>query len=201
MGRLRHARPSPGLVVAVLALIAALAGSAVAEVATTAKLNKKEKKQTRKIARKQINKLAPGLSVAKAETADTANSANSASPTGPAGGDVTGTYPDPLIGDQKVTTPKLANGAITTSKLGTVRRRPSSPMSVAAGESELVVATCATGEQAFGGGGVWSNVNEPADLHVVQSFPNLLATQWSVRVYNGTGTARNFTADVLCLEA
>ena len=69
MQRLRHSRPNPALVVAIVALIAALAGTAVAEVATTAKLNKKEKKQTRKIARKQINKLAPDLSVAFADEA------------------------------------------------------------------------------------------------------------------------------------
>jgi 23S rRNA maturation mini-RNase III len=78
MRRLTHARPSPALVVAVVALVAALVGTAVAEVATTARLDKKEKKQTRKIARKQINKLAPGLSVANADTADNATNAENA---------------------------------------------------------------------------------------------------------------------------
>jgi hypothetical protein len=76
--RIRARRPSPALVVAILALVAALAGTAVAEVATTAKLNKKEKKQVKKIARKQIKKLAPGLSVSHADTADTADSADTA---------------------------------------------------------------------------------------------------------------------------
>lgn len=38
--------------------------------------------------------------------------------TGPAGGDLTGTFPDPLIGPGKVTTGKLADGAITNIKLG-----------------------------------------------------------------------------------
>ena len=74
MSRIRNARPSPAILVAVAALVAALGGSAVAEVATTAKLDKGEKKQVRKIAKKkangQIKKKAPGLSVASAENAD-----------------------------------------------------------------------------------------------------------------------------------
>jgi len=62
--------------VAVVALVAAVAGTAVADpVASTSAINKKKVK---KIATKQINKLAPGLSVAEAETANSANTANSA---------------------------------------------------------------------------------------------------------------------------
>ena len=74
MTRIKHRRPSPAILVAVIALVAALGGSAVAEVATTSKLNKKEKKQTKKIAKqqanKQIDKKASGLSVANADTVD-----------------------------------------------------------------------------------------------------------------------------------
>jgi hypothetical protein len=56
------------MVVAVMALVAALAGTAVAGPdASTSALNKKKAK---KIAKKQINKLAPGLSVANAENLD-----------------------------------------------------------------------------------------------------------------------------------
>ena len=79
MDRLSQVRPSPAMLVAVTALVAALVGTAVAGVATQSKLDGKERKQVSKIARKQadkrIAKLAPGLSVAVANSANTAKTA------------------------------------------------------------------------------------------------------------------------------
>ena len=73
--------PSPAMVVAVVALSLALVGSAVAGTST---LNKGvSKSKVKKIAKKQIKKAAPGLSVAHADTA-----------AGPAGGALSGNYPE-----------------------------------------------------------------------------------------------------------
>lgn len=70
MGRIRGKGPSPALVVSIIALVFAVAGTAVAGVATISVLSKKEKKQTRKIAKSEIKKAAPGLSVASADSAN-----------------------------------------------------------------------------------------------------------------------------------
>ena len=63
MRGMTNRRPSPALVVSVLALVAALAGVAVAQPPERAALTKGKVK---KLARQQIERLAPGLSVANA---------------------------------------------------------------------------------------------------------------------------------------
>jgi hypothetical protein len=73
MERLRGSKPSPAMVVSIVALVFALAGSAAAGVATISVLSKKEKKQTRNIAKDEINKAAPSLSVANATNSQNAN--------------------------------------------------------------------------------------------------------------------------------
>jgi hypothetical protein len=56
MRRIKGAKPSPALLVAVVALVAALAGTAIGGVAVTS-LSKKDKKQVKKISKKQAKKL------------------------------------------------------------------------------------------------------------------------------------------------
>jgi hypothetical protein len=68
--------PSPAILVAALALIAAVAGTAVA--GPDASTSAITKKKVKKIAAKQINKLAPDLSVAHAASADRADTAGTA---------------------------------------------------------------------------------------------------------------------------
>ncbi len=60
MRRIKRAKPSPALLVAVVALVAALAGTAIGGVAVTA-LNKQEKKQVKKISKTQAKKQARKL--------------------------------------------------------------------------------------------------------------------------------------------
>jgi hypothetical protein len=78
MGRVKRSAPSPAMIVAVIALVLAVAGSAVAAVATVSVLSKREKKQTRRIADREVKKLAPGLSVKSADSAKTAATASNA---------------------------------------------------------------------------------------------------------------------------
>ncbi len=70
------AHASPAMIVAVAALVVALGGTAVGSVATISALSKKEKKQTRNIAGQEIDKKAPSLAVASANSANTAASAD-----------------------------------------------------------------------------------------------------------------------------
>ncbi len=75
MGLLKGARPSPAIVVAILALVAGVTGAAVAQPAAKKAVTKKKAK---KIADKEIEKLAPGLSVASAASATNATNATNA---------------------------------------------------------------------------------------------------------------------------
>src|SRR5262245_900033 len=85
IGPIRIGRPSPAMTVAIIALVFAVAGTAIASVATVSVLSKKEKKQTRNIARDEIGKAAPGLSVANAASATTAADALALGGVGSAG--------------------------------------------------------------------------------------------------------------------
>jgi hypothetical protein len=75
MGLIERRRPSPWMLVAVAALTFAIAGTALAGTGAVSKLTKSSVK---KIANNQINKAAPGLSVAKAVSAENAASATNA---------------------------------------------------------------------------------------------------------------------------
>jgi hypothetical protein len=72
---MKERKLSPSMVVAIAALVCSLTGMGVASVATISVLSKKEKKQTRKIADREVRRLAPRLSVAAAGRADTAGTA------------------------------------------------------------------------------------------------------------------------------
>jgi hypothetical protein len=204
--------PSPALIVAALALVVALAGTAIAapDIATKAVTKSKVKKIAKKQAKKELNKLAPGLSV------DHANTAKKARPRGPAGGDLNGTYPNPEIGSQKVTTDKIADdavealqiaqgavgpseiapGAVRGEELGGTQLVVSPPVTVTAGENGVAAVLCPAGTRVLNGGGTTSSFR----VHMVTSFQ--AGNGWTVAYQNtDQANARTITAIATCLSA
>lgn len=121
-------RPSPSMVVALVALFFAMSGTAVAatHLVSGDSLIKKSTLSGNRLRKHTVTGTQINLSklgkVPSAVHADNATSANTAAPSGAAGGDLTGSYPDP----------KVADGAIGTTKFGAI---PAARASNSTGES------------------------------------------------------------------
>jgi hypothetical protein len=115
-----RARATYANVTATLALFIALGGTSFA----VTKLSGSEKTVVKKIAKKQANKRitarAPKLSVASAAIAN---------PSGPAGGDLAGSYPNPSIADNAITSAKVQDFGLRLSDMGGLDNNATSTVS------------------------------------------------------------------------
>jgi hypothetical protein len=120
--------------------------------------------------------------------------------TGPAGGDLTGTFPDPVIGAARVTAGKLADGAVVASKLGVISVVESAPVGVASGANVDATATCPAGTRLLSGGA--QPVTYGVDLSTsrpVGSGNN--PTAWLAQAKNNSGSPSSLKAFAVCLNA
>jgi hypothetical protein len=175
--------PSPALVISIIALVVAVGGGTFAIA-----LNKHD---TKKIVNKQIEKKAPKLSVKRAEKADKAKVAK---PIGPAGGDLTGTYPDPLIADGAVGNAKLADDSVSASKLGGTQQVVGAAVQVNGPGNGTASVTCPAGTQVLSGGGGASSFL----VFGVESFQSGNGWLWVAR--NSDNAPHTIFATAVCLN-
>jgi hypothetical protein len=102
------------------------------------------------------------------------------------------------IADDAVTTPKLANGAVVSPKLGTVDTHAVT-QSVSAGAYFEATANCGSGERVLSGGVRWDNPDLDDFTPIHESYKD--GEGWHARVLNDSGTSVTVHIEAYCLAA